>query len=58
MKPVKPSELTKENYYDNLAYVNNHVAPCVDIMTITGFMDWEERIAHYTRYYNELVKAK
>jgi hypothetical protein len=51
---VQTQGITPNNYYDLLGSLNNIVAPNVDIMTITGFMSWEQRVEHINRYLNEL----
>jgi hypothetical protein len=45
--------MTKEEYYSRLGKCQNELAikgiP-VDIMTITAFMDWEEKLRHLEYY--------
>ena len=42
------------SYYSILGNLQNEVAQHTDIMTITGFMTWEQMIEHANRYANRL----
>lgn len=44
-----------ENYYKHLSRVQNHdiISYIIDIMTITGMMNWEQKIQHLLRYAEE-----
>jgi hypothetical protein len=52
--------MTRDEYYDRLAKCQNIIAlkgiP-VDIMTITGFMNWEEKLKHL-EYYEKQTKEQ
>lgn len=45
------SELTPDNYYSALRCVQNSNANIDrDIVTFTAFLDWNEKLTHYSRY--------
>ena len=54
---ITKENYTKETYYDELSKVQN--CPCnitFDIMTITGFMDVDQRLKHLNFYKNRAIK--
>ncbi len=50
MEYTKVQDLTQDNYYQALAIIQNRYHPNQDIMTITGFMNWDERVKHYATH--------
>lgn len=48
--------MTLEQYYERLEKCQRKLGIPVDIMTITGFMNWEEKIRHL-EYYEEKTKG-
>lgn len=48
-----------QNYYKELTDVQNHsVNVNQDIMTITGFMNWDEKQDHLRRYQDRINEVK
>jgi len=55
---VNPKDLTENTYYSALRQVQN--AECnlgQDIVSFTALLDWEEKVNHYTWYYNKVAES-
>lgn len=42
-----------QDYYKELSMIQNRF-PHIDIMTITGMMNWEEKVKHLNFYKNQV----